>query len=92
LVTKTQTAALSEVESLITKLIKRVEQKRIDEYSSEWFGKNDLFRQLDEINELIHEYGLDQKLLNDATEKLYNALMKTSEYQYAALLAKKYGL
>lgn len=46
----------------------------------------------EDISHVIEEYALDNKLLADLTESVYDALMKKNRYSDAASLAKKYGL
>ncbi|NCO68743.1 MAG: hypothetical protein COY75_02605 [Nitrospirae bacterium CG_4_10_14_0_8_um_filter_41_23] len=88
---KFQKATIAHMESLISEVIRSVEHRNLDddEYGDLRF---ELYRKVDEINKLINESGLDNKLFDNAIEKIYNSLMKTKQYDIAASLAKKYGL
>jgi len=41
---------------------------------------------------MVKEYDLDNKLLNDVVEKIYEGLMTKKRHKEAASFAKKYGL
>ena len=88
---KFQKATIAHMESLISEVIRSVEHRNLDddEYGDLRF---ELYRKVDEINKLINESGLDNKLFDNAIEKIYNSLMKTKQYDFAASFAKKYGL
>ena len=51
-----------------------------------------VIREMERIEKLIIEYGLENKLLADAIEKVYNAFIDMKLYSDAASFAKKYGL
>jgi len=44
------------------------------------------------VDRVIKEYGLEEGILADTIEEIYDALMKCKEYSMAATLARNYGL
>ena len=94
---KFQKATIAYIKSLISKVIRSVGYRSIDrdhDYREDGDLRFEsyLYHELDEINKLINEPGADNKLFDNAIEKIYNSLMKTKQYDIAASLAKKYGL
>ena len=77
---KFQKATIAHIKSLISKVIRSVGYRSIDrdhDYREDGDLRFELYRKVDEINKLINESGLDNKLFDNAIEKIYNSLMKT---------------
>jgi hypothetical protein len=56
------------------------------------YPKERIFSILNDIEESIKEYDLDDNFLADYVEKTYDALIKKRRYLDAAAIAKKYGI
>lgn len=83
--TKAQKAALADVEKKTERLIDRVTGK-------DFYNSDEIMKYIVEIDKIIKEFELEDKLLNNLIESVYNGLMKKERYSEAASFAKKYGL
>ena len=85
--TKAQIAAKEQVNAMIEYMSNRVLSP-----DTHFISIEEVFAKVEEVRRIIEEYALDNKLLNNAVEKVYKCLMKEKRYGDAASLAKKYSL
>jgi len=94
--TRAKKAALADVGDRINRILTRLKEQR--RFLSEGVP-NKKFIELDEIIEevsnitnTVKEYELEEELIADLIERIYEGLMRVRRYSEAASIAKKYGL
>ena len=84
--TKAQKAAKAGIKDMLMQVIIGIKTNK------DAYPKERIFSILNDIEESIKEYDLDDNFLADYVEKTYDALIKKRRYLDAAAIAKKYGI
>ena len=89
---KAKKAALAYVEREIRALIKDVSYTSPSNKTAYLCSLGEIESRLEYIKKWIKEYDLEDKILLNAIEQIYAALMKVGRFDAAASFAKKHGL